>query len=204
MTRSNLAVIGLALFFVPLVPGVAQDEDLREELVDRVLDVMPDDTVTGAEVFEANGFRMETADVKQLNERFQQDGTEFQLLTVDAKGVFRVIVEKGREEATSGSVGIYHRLSGQDMLTAADRDADGRIDLLLLNVLDENGDVVMNVIDYEADGQPDFRLNFREPYQEIWHEERWYRIERRDGTRGIVVDGEFREIEVVDNRQTVR
>ena len=204
MTISNLAIFGLALSICPLVPAFAQEGESREELIDRFVDAIPDDTVTDAEVFEANGFSVETADVKQLDARLRPDGTEFQLLTVEAKGVFQVTIEKGREAATSGSVGIYHRDSREPMVVAVDRDADGRIDYLEYYVLDEDGEGVMNVIDYEADGQADFRLNYREHYNEIWHQDRWYRVENREGTRGIVVEDEFREVDVVDNRPIVR
>ena len=67
-------------------------------------------------------------------------------------------------------------------------------------LIDRDGDIVIDVIDYEADGQPDFRINFKESYFEVWHIDRWYRAESRDGRRGIVIDGRFVELERRDNR----
>jgi hypothetical protein len=61
----------------------------------------------------------------------------------------------------------------------------------------------VGIVDYEADGQPDMRINFKDHYFEIWHVDRWYLAEARDGRRGIVVDGEFVELQRGENRWIV-
>ncbi|HEX7079760.1 MAG TPA: hypothetical protein VF329_01950 [Gammaproteobacteria bacterium] len=61
---------------------------------------------------------------------------------------------------------------------------------------------VLHVVDYEADGQLDMRLDHRDGSFEIRHVDRWYAVESRDGRRGIV-DGKFVELEQVDNRWVV-
>jgi hypothetical protein len=38
---------------------------------------------------------------------------------------------------------------------------------------------------------------------ELWHIDRWYRTEVRDGRRGIVIDGKFVELQRGDNRWAV-
>jgi hypothetical protein len=119
-------------------------------------------------------------------------------------GAFRVVLEKGRPMSTGGGLGIFHRQSGQPMLSAADRDGDGRLDVVTYAVVDGKGELLMDVVDYEADGQPDFRLHVKEQYFEVWHKDRWYRAEKRGATRGIVMNGKFVELQRVDNRWTVR
>lgn len=125
------------------------------------------------------------------------------LLQVTADQFFKVGVEKGRETPTSGGVAIFHRGTGQPMLSAGDRDGDGVFDVLTYTVVDAAGEPVVELVDYEADAQPDMRLHFKESYFEIWHLDRWCRIETREGRRGIVIDGGFVELERGDNRWIV-
>jgi hypothetical protein len=89
------------------------------------------------------------------------------------------------------------------MLSAADRDGDGRIDVLEYYVVDEKGEPVMSVVDYEADGQWDMRIHYKEHYFEIWYGDRWYRVEKRGDRPGIVVAGAFVALEKSDNRWVV-
>jgi hypothetical protein len=126
------------------------------------------------------------------------------LLFASADGLFQVAVEKGRQSPTSGGVAVFHRETGQPMLSVGDTDGDGIFDVLEYSVLDEYGEGLLTVIDYEADGQPDLRMNFAEEYNEIWHSNRWYRVEKREGQQGIVVDGEFLELTIERNRPVLR
>jgi hypothetical protein len=156
------------------------------------------------ETFETNGFRVESVGQSELGRDFRPNGNSFDYLEITASEIFRVGVEKGRAMSTGGSVGAYHRDTGKPMFVAADENGDGLIDLISYYVLDESGENnVLNVIDYEADGQADMRINFAESYWEMWHGDRWHRPEERDGVRGIVVNGNFLEIEMVDNRWIV-
>jgi hypothetical protein len=156
-----------------------------------------------AAVYETNGFRVESAELEQLGATFEHDGTRFQALSVTADGVFRVGIEKGRPMSTGGGVGIFHRGTGTPMVSLADRNGDGLVDILTYAVLDENGTAILDVVDYEADGQPDMRINSKDHYFELWHIDRWYRTEVRDGRRGIIIDGEFVELRRGDNRWVV-
>jgi hypothetical protein len=66
--------------------------------------------------------------------------------------------------------------------------------------VDASGKAVMTVIDYEADGQADFRMNIAKGYNEIWHIDRWYRLEKRDAATGIVLNGAFIVLKRENNR----
>ena len=185
--------------------GVAQDDGTRSELeqLRESLSETIASNVKSPAVYDTNGFRVESADVGQLGAGLEPDGTRVQMLSVIADGMFMVGIEKGRSTSTGGGVGIFHRETGTPMVSVADRNGDGRIDILTYAVLDENGRAVLDVVDYEADGQPDMRVSFSDRYFEIWHVDRWYRTEVRDGRRGIVVEGEFVPLSRGDNRWIV-
>jgi hypothetical protein len=177
------------------------DDDLagvRESLAQTIAD-----STTHAAVFDANGFHVESADVEELGSTLRPNGARFQMLSVTADGVFKVGIEKGRAMSTGGGVAVFHRESGWPMVSLGDRNGDGAVDILTYSVLDENGAAVLDIVDYEADGQPDMRMNFEEHYSELWHIDRWYRTELRDGRRGIVVGGEFVELRRGDDRWIV-
>jgi hypothetical protein len=205
MRKRVVAATCAGLTFCFVVRSAAQDistrdelEQLKESLAETIADNM-----TSAEVYDTNGFRVESAEVEELGASLKPNGTRFQMLSVTADGVFRVGIEKGRPMSTGGGVGIFHRETGTPMVSIGDRNGDGLVDILTYAVLDENGQVVLDVVDYEADGQPDMRINFRDHYFEIWHIERWYRTEVREGRRGIVIDGEFVELQRGENRWIV-
>jgi hypothetical protein len=124
-------------------------------------------------------------------------------MSVTARGTFRTTVETGRPISMGGGIGVFHRESGQPMLAVSDSDGDGALDGLTYSRVDEDGEIVLTVIDYEADGQPDLRLNFADRYNELWYVDRWYRLEKRGDRQGIVVDGEFAEIRRENNRFVV-
>lgn len=205
MRNSVLATIPAALIFCFVGPAAAQDSNTDEEL-ERLRDTLAqtiEDNATSAAVYDTNGFHVEAAEVEELGATFKPNGTRFQLLWVTADDVFKVAIEKGRPMSTGGGVGIFHRKTGKPMVSIADRNGDGLIDVLTYAVIDESGEIVLDVVDYEADGQPDMRINFKDHYFELWHVDRWYRTEVRDGRRGIVIDGEFVELRRGDNRWLV-
>jgi|GEM_PF-5083849 len=166
--------------------------------------MIPPDTVSGVEVHESNGFRVESSRVNELDAEFRSNGQEFQYLSVTADGLFKTGIEKGRPMSAGGGLLVQQRDTEVPMLTAADRNGDGRLDIITYTVLDEKDEAVLEVVDYEADGQADVRLHLQEGYLELWHRDRWYQSEKRDGRSGIVVDGEFKEIRNIDNRPTVQ
>lgn len=195
-SKRTAALVSLTSLGIPVLPALAQ-----EESVDRLRQAIPADTVTGAWSAEVNGFVVESYQAKELGAELQPTGQTMALFYVDAQSMFQVAVEKGREHMSlGGGIGIFHRESGRPMLTAGDRSGDGRIDVLTFTVFDDDGNPILDLIDYEADGQWDMRVNLQEGYFEIWHIDRWYRPETRDGRRGVVIDGNFVELERDDNR----
>jgi len=203
MAVCKAVVVGLTLGSLLTACSEAREEGRRDELARMLAEALPPDT--DAEVFATNGFRVESLQARNLRANFEPTDDLVQLVTVTADGTFRVTIEKGRPASSEGGgVGIFHCETGTPMLSVNDRDGDGRIDVLTYAVLDEGGERVLDVIDYEADGQADVRLNFKEAVFEIWHQERWRRVDERDGRRYIVVDGTEVPVETRDNRWIVR
>ena len=205
MRKRVVAGMCAGLMFGFAARVAAQESNVQDELqqLKEVLTERIADSTTNAAVYDTNGFHVQAAELEELGATFKPNGTRFQQLWVTADDVFKVAIEKGRPMSTGGGVGIFHRKSGQPMVTVGDRNGDGLVDILTYAVLDETGEIVLDVVDYEADGQPDMRLNFKEHYFELWHIDRWYRTEVRDGRRGIVIDGTFVELRRGDNRWVV-
>ena len=200
MERDSVRV-GTAFALVLCVPviGATQDlEDVKSGLTETI-----SETISNPEVFETNGFGIESSELEELGIDLKPDGDRFQMLSVTSSDTFKVTVEKGRPMSTGGGIGIFHRQTGTPMLAVSDQNGDGRLDLLTYDVLDEDGKSVVSVVDYEADGQLDLRINFEAHYFELWHIDRWYRAETRDGVRGIVMDGRFVELQRQGNRWIV-
>lgn len=161
------------------------------------------DNMTDAERFDTHGFEVQSSRNNELGIDLKPNGHQFDSLMISADDIFNVAVEKGRPLSSGGAVGILHRDSGASMLSAGDQNGDGRLDILTYAVLNEEGSVVREVVDYDADGQADLRVHFDQAYAELWHRDRWYRVENREDRRGIVVEGEFITVRNVDNRLSV-
>jgi hypothetical protein len=159
--------------------------------------------VMNPEVYDTNGFHVTSSDNAQLGADFSPDGQRFQMVSLSAPAVFDVVVEKGRPMSAGGGLAILHRDSGRPLLSVSDANGDGALDGLTYSKVDEDGTALLDVVDYEADGQPDLRINFADGFSELWHVDRWYRIESRDGRRGIVLNGMFVALRQDDNRLRV-
>lgn len=186
--------------------GIAAQETSQRDELERVQELLATtiaNNVTNPEVYETNGFRVESSQNEQLGADFKPDGHPFQMVGLTAAGVFRVIVEKGRPMSVGGGLAISHRDSGRPILSVGDSDGDGALDGLTYSKVDKNGTVLLDVIDYEADGQPDMRISFADRYTELWHADRWYRVENQEGRRGIVLNGAFVELKRENNRLIV-
>ena len=184
------------------MPGSAQDRSPRDEL-EQLTEPLAEaiaDNMRNAEVYDTNGFHVESSEVGELGADLKPNGIRFQMLSVTADGTFRASVEKGRSISAGGGVAIFHRDSGQPLLSTGDSDGDGSLDALSYATVDQDGKVLVQVTDYEADGQPDIRINFAESYVELWHLDRWHRVENRNGRRGVVLDGDFVELSRENNR----
>ena len=179
-------------------------QESNEQTVQTMMELMPADTITNAEVFESNGFRISASQNKELGADFQPSGNQFESVMITAEDIIKVAIEKGRPMSKGGGVGIFHRTTGVPMMSIADETGDGRIDILSYSVIGDDGKAIREVVDYEADGQADLRVHFDESYTEIWHKDRWHRIEERNGQRGIFLDGEFKKVENIQNRLEVQ
>jgi hypothetical protein len=200
----RLMTCALAVSCVAL--AVAAQDSSRDDRLERLkesLETVIASNATNAEAYDANGFHIESSDNAQLGADLRPDGQRFQLVSVTAPDIFAVIVEKGRPMSTGGGLSISHRDSGQPLLSVSDTNGDGALDALTYSKVDERGERLIDVVDYEFDGQPDLRMNLAERYSEVWHVDRWHRIENRNGLRGIVLNGEFVELKRENNRFVV-
>ena len=191
-----------SIFVLGLVSTAAIAQD-REQALEQIAEAVSKG-ISNPEVFETNGFRIESSIVTELGSDLEPNGKEFQMISVDAADMFRVTVEKGRPGMSlGGGIGIFHGESGSPMMSFGDRDGDGRIDILDYLVLDEDGERALSVTDYELDGQPDLRIHWKEAYFEIWHIDQWYRVAERGDRRGIFIEGKFIELRQENNRWIV-
>jgi hypothetical protein len=202
-TVALVAVIGAISIFASQPSGQSVATTSGDDTMERFSELLSEGTVA-AERFETNGFRVLSSQNRELGIDFKPNGQELQMLLIKADGIFTVGVEKSRAMSTGGGVGIFHRETGTPMVSLGDTSGDGRLDIISYTVVDQQGQAVLDIIDYEADGQADLRLHLGGGTSEIWHNERWYDLEQRGGVRGIVVDGEFRETRNVDNRLVVQ
>ena len=57
-----------------------------------------------------------------------------------------------------------------------DKNLDGSVDYLHQIIRDESGNDIRDVIDYDFDGQADFRIEFKDGNGYTWHENAWRRF----------------------------
>jgi hypothetical protein len=200
----KVAEMPAAIALLVAVSGSAVAQESTVRTTQALEDLIPEGTTSNVETFESNGFRIESSRNNEIRPDLEPTGNRFEGLIIEADGIFKVGVEKGRPMSAGGGVGIFHRITGVPVLSVADQSGDGRLDILSYSVIGKDGKAIREVVDYDADGQANVRLHFDERRAEIWHKERWHDIEERDGRRGISVDGDFKEIESAGNRLRVR
>ena len=81
------------------------------------------------------------------------------------------------------------KLANPIRVVVSDFDGDGFYDRLTYAAFDKEGNVSADVIDFDLDGQPDFKTKrvkgkISESY--AWIEERWRLIEKKDGRAGVL------------------
>ena len=199
--QSRRFVASLSLIaIIALTSGAAEQGPSRDDVLKEFSELIPPGTITESHVMNSNGFQLEYDSYKQLGADLKPNGNEFRSAIVSAPGAFKTQVVSGIAPTVENGVSIYQRDSGTPLLSLSDVNGDGRPDLLSYSNVDANGQVTMSSTDYDMDGQPDIRINFSEHYFEIWHADRWYRVENRAGRRGIVVDKKFVELRNEKNR----
>lgn len=192
----------IGIFALGFAIGVAAAQEL-EDATHRMAEAVSEAT-SNSELIETNGFQIESSTGRQLNRELKPTGDPFQMILVRADKTFSVAIESGRPGMSiGGGVGVFDRNTGKPLLSFGDRDGDGRIDILDYNVLDENGEQILSVTDYEFDGQPDLRVHWKEGYFEIRHAGQWYRVTEKNGARGIYLEDEFVVLKNEDNRWIV-
>ena len=205
MRNEIVAKIPLAMALCVFVAAAAQESEPRDAL-ERARDsigLAVAENITNAEVYVTNGFGVQSSSNEQLGANLEPDGTRFEMLNISADDVFRVAIEKGRPQSNGGGLAILHRYSGRPILNVGDADGDGALDGLSYAKVDKDGKAILEVIDYEADGQPDMRIHFVDHYSELWHADRWYRVETREARPGIVMNDVFVELTREGNRLVV-
>jgi hypothetical protein len=191
-----------SVFALALVASVAVAQDL-EDARQRLAEAISRGT-SNAELFETNGFRVESSGARELGRDLEPSGPQFQLISISADDMFRVSIERGRPGMSlGGGIGVFDGKTGVPIISFGDRDGDGRIDILDYLVLDENGERALSVTDYEFDGQPDLRIHYKESFFEIWHIDQWYRVTKQGEQSGIFIDGEFVALRQENNRWIV-
>lgn len=182
----------------------AEQQPSKDDLVKEFMKVIPPDTFSNTQTFAVNGFSIESSRYKQLGVKGEEglsfNGKEFEAVFVTAPGVFKAAVEKGVPPTTGGGIAVFHRDSGAPLVSLVASAGDGALNYMEYSKVDASGKAVMTVVDYEADGQADFRMNIVKGYNEIWHIDRWYRLEKRDATTGIVLNGAFIVLKREKNR----
>jgi len=171
--------------------GAAEESPTLDDLVREFAQRIPAGTVSNVRVLDMNVFHVESNRYKELGAGLQPDGKEFNSVVVSAPGAFRVAVSKGVPPTVRNGVDIFLANSGKSLLTLVDSDGDGRPDVLSYYAVDAAGNDTSQVIDYDMDGQPDYKIDFVHHRVELWHAGRWYTVEKRNGRRGIVLGGDF-------------
>ena len=93
---------------------------------------------------------------------------------------------------------VNEKLQNIPRVGLSDFDGDGIYDRLVYSAFDEEGDIMVDVTDFDLDGQADFKLKQKGNKTEsfAWIETRWRLIQKKNGTPGVLSeDGKWKPIE---------
>lgn len=152
-----VAISSASVALFTATAGIGAGPDEAEQSPRTLVESLPSGAVSNAEVLETNGFRVESSRNAELGADLAPTGNHFEGLIIEADGIFKVGVEKGRPASAGGGVAIYHRDTGAPLLVGTGSDGDGRLDVVSYSVVDKSGQVVREVTDYDADGQAGHR-----------------------------------------------
>jgi hypothetical protein len=198
--RSHLQIAWTVPVALCVIAATAADNTMSWDELTRDFAKTVAETTISAQTFDTNGFHIGSSRNNELGGDFKPNGQQFQMLNIRAEDTFKIGFEKGRAMSTGGGLAVFHRKSGVPVLSVGDSNGDGQLDGLTYTKTDADGSAVVTVTDYEVDGQADLRINFSARTFEIWHQDRWYRVENRGGLRGVVLNGTFVELRRDKNR----
>jgi len=98
-------------------------------------------------------------------------------------------------------VNVYEPVAGPrnglPVVNLQDWDHDGLFDRLFYRVLDKDGNIKVELFDLDLDGVTETKfIHVQKDKIEVhaWIEERWYKVEKREGKPGVSIRGRWREI----------
>ncbi|HET6725191.1 MAG TPA: hypothetical protein VFH85_04230 [Gammaproteobacteria bacterium] len=175
-----------------------------DQLVQKLLKSMPPGTLTNAHVCKSNGVTVGTFKINELvpnisghSVKLQKSGDMWTGVTISEKeGLANPVVALSFGQYGDNNFGIVvqDRKTGGIVLTAGDSDGDGHLDQLRYTALDKAGSPVVEITDFDMDGQADFRMYFDKRPAQLWYEGKWRDITKKGHKGGIYVEGMFRPI----------
>ena len=200
MRVPRFAAIGIALGLGVVAGSVAQIVDLPDETRQRRIGGIFD-ADRRTTVFDVNDFHVESSKTDSYGPT--NNGEELHSLFVTTDSTFRITIQKGPPTKWGGSIALFHRETHLPLLGASDADGDGALDAVSYSRLDASGTRLLTFVDYDLDGQLDLRSSDVPGYDELWHLGQWHRIEVRNERPGILLEGEWVELSLANNRFTV-
>jgi hypothetical protein len=163
-----------------------------DELARLLLKRLPPDTLVPQQSCRAGEITLETMEAKTVSGAdFKPTRERFRMAEVEIPGKPTLLFELDRRANNSIGIVMSHPKSGYPMLQVGDDDGDGRLDFLSYTVLDSNGNSLVQITDYEMDGQPDLKFHLDAGYMELWHDGQWLKIEKNGDQRGVWSKGVF-------------
>jgi hypothetical protein len=203
LSRQVFGLLVLSVVLVTTTGSTAEKGLSRDDMLRELSDLIPPGTISESHVMNSNGFTLAYDRYKQLGTDLKPNGKELQSIVVSASGAFNTQVVRGVLPTIDNGVSIYHRESGTPLLVLGDANGDGQPDFLSYSSADANGQITMTATDYDMDGQPDERIHLAQRYSEIWNVDHWYKVETRDGSRGIMMNDKFVELRKENGRWRV-